>query len=226
MKSLIAILLSVGSLYGANLKAGIGRVEITPAGPIWMSGYAARTHPSDGVLTRLWARALAIESGPGARIVIVSTDVVGVPRAVSEQVAARVEKEYGLKRSQWLINASHTHTGPVVWPNLENLTVFPAAEQEKLLVYQRRFIDAVVAAIGGAIGDLAPATLEYGEGSAAFAINRRQAAPTGVKIGVNPEGPVDHVVPVLKITGAGPDHPFMAHVPESRYLKAAFCRVE
>ncbi len=33
-------------------------------------------------------------------------------------------------------------------------------------------------------------------------------------------------VQVLKISGAGPDHPFLAHVPESRYLKAVFCRVE
>ncbi|HZP66747.1 MAG TPA: class I SAM-dependent rRNA methyltransferase [Rudaea sp.] len=31
---------------------------------------------------------------------------------------------------------------------------------------------------------------------------------------------------VIKVTGAGPDHPWQAHVPESRYLKAAFCRVE
>jgi 23S rRNA (cytosine1962-C5)-methyltransferase len=33
-------------------------------------------------------------------------------------------------------------------------------------------------------------------------------------------------VQVLKVTGAGPDHPFLANVPESRYLKAVFCRVE
>ena len=31
---------------------------------------------------------------------------------------------------------------------------------------------------------------------------------------------------VIKITGAGADHPFLVHVPESRYLKAIFCRVE
>ena len=30
---------------------------------------------------------------------------------------------------------------------------------------------------------------------------------------------------VIKVTGAGADHPWQAHVPESRYLKAAFCRV-
>jgi 23S rRNA (cytosine1962-C5)-methyltransferase len=30
---------------------------------------------------------------------------------------------------------------------------------------------------------------------------------------------------VLRVSGAGADHPFLAHVQESRYLKAAFCRV-
>ena len=32
-------------------------------------------------------------------------------------------------------------------------------------------------------------------------------------------------VQVLKIAGAGADHPWLAQVPESRYLKAVFCRV-
>ena len=32
-------------------------------------------------------------------------------------------------------------------------------------------------------------------------------------------------VQILKIAGAGGDHPFMAHAKESRYLKAAYCRV-
>jgi 23S rRNA (cytosine1962-C5)-methyltransferase len=30
---------------------------------------------------------------------------------------------------------------------------------------------------------------------------------------------------VFKVSGAGPDHPFLAHVPEGRYLKAVFCRL-
>ena len=36
----------------------------------------------------------------------------------------------------------------------------------------------------------------------------------------------NRTVQVLKVSGAGPDHPWLAHVPESRYLKAAFCRVD
>jgi 23S rRNA (cytosine1962-C5)-methyltransferase len=30
---------------------------------------------------------------------------------------------------------------------------------------------------------------------------------------------------VLRLTGAGPDHPFLVHVPEGRYLKGVLCRV-
>jgi 23S rRNA (cytosine1962-C5)-methyltransferase len=36
----------------------------------------------------------------------------------------------------------------------------------------------------------------------------------------------NRTVQVLKVSGAGADHPFLANVPESRYLKAVFCRVE
>ncbi|HEY2787457.1 MAG TPA: class I SAM-dependent methyltransferase, partial [Fimbriiglobus sp.] len=32
-------------------------------------------------------------------------------------------------------------------------------------------------------------------------------------------------IQVFKIAGAAPDHPFLAHVPEGRYLKAVYCRV-
>ena len=35
----------------------------------------------------------------------------------------------------------------------------------------------------------------------------------------------NRTVQVIKVAGAGADHPWLAHVPESRYLKAAFCRV-
>src|ERR1051326_5240716 len=132
MKIAIVMLLCAAGVSGAPLKAGVAKVEITPDGPIWMSGYAARTHASEGVLTPLWARALALQSSNANRIVIVSTDLIGIPRTLADEVAARVTRQYGLKRSQFLLNASHTHTGPMVWPNLLNLAVLPPEELEKI----------------------------------------------------------------------------------------------
>ena len=191
MRILILVLLWAATLSGATLQAGLAKADITPRGPIWMSGYAARTHPSEGVLSRLWAKALAIESSQGGRIVIVSTDLVGIPRELSDEVAAKLKKQYGLNRSQLLINASHTHTGPIVWPNLRNLAVLPDGEQEKLIDYRKSLAEALVSVAGSALRDLSPAVIEFGEGDAGFAANRRTA--------INPNGPVDHRVPVLKI---------------------------
>jgi 23S rRNA (cytosine1962-C5)-methyltransferase len=36
----------------------------------------------------------------------------------------------------------------------------------------------------------------------------------------------NRTVQVIKLSGAGPDHPFAAHAQEGRYLKAVWCRVE
>lgn len=187
----------------AEFKAGVARKVITPEGPIWMSGYAARTHASDGVVHDLWAKALALQDDGGRRVVLVTLDVIGLPRELTSEVASRVHKQYGLERSQLVLNCSHTHSGPVVWPNLATMyDLLTPAERETLEKYARRLADEIVSLVGAALADLAPASLSGGRGSVGFAINRRQPAPSGVQIGVHPQGPVDHDVPVLKVTGS------------------------
>jgi len=176
-----------------EFKAGVARKAITPAGPIWMSGYASRTHASEGVIHDLWAKALAVEDPSGRRVVIVTTDLIGLPREVSTEVAARAKKQHGLERSQVLLCSSHTHSGPVVWPNLKTMyDLLTPAERECLEQYARRLVDDLVSVVGAAIADLAPARLSVGHGSVGFAINRRPQ-----------KGPVDHDVPVVKV--ASPD---------------------
>ena len=204
-RQLLAVLaLCTAGIHGEEMKAGVAKLEITPVTPVWLSGYAARTHPSDGVLVPLWAKALALESSKGQRIVMVTIDVVGIPRSVADEVATRVHKQYGLERRQLLLNASHTHTGPMVWPNLMNLAVIAPEEERRLLAYSRTLTDTLVNVTGVALRDLAGATVFYGEGSAPFAMNRRLPTPTGFKNSPNPDGPVDHRVPVLKIAdGSG-----------------------
>ena len=97
----------------ADLKVGVGRTVITPQGPIWMSGYASRNHPSQGVIHDLWAKALAIEDPSGGRVVIVTTDLIGLPHELAEEVAAKLKTKHGLERSQIVLNSAHTHSGPV-----------------------------------------------------------------------------------------------------------------
>jgi hypothetical protein len=76
----------------------------------------------------------------------------------------------------------------------------PPAEETKLREYAARLRDDLVSVIGKAIADLSPAEVAYGTGEVGFAMNRREPTAGGVKIGVNPSGPVDRTVPVLKVS--------------------------
>lgn len=196
------LLLSAVSAPG-EFQAGVGRKVITPTEPIWMSGYAARTRPSESVVHDLWAKALALQDAQGGRLVIVTTDLIGLPREVSEEVAAGVKKKHGLERGQILFNSSHTHSGPMVLPNLTSLFDGSPGDRERLARFHDRLVGDLVEVVGAAMADLSPATLAVAHGSAAFAVNRRQPTEKGFKIGVNEKGPVDHDVPVLRI--AAPD---------------------
>jgi neutral ceramidase len=183
-----------------EMKAGSGRVDITPGQPIWLSGYASRTHPSTGALTKLWAKSLAMEDEKGSRVVIVTTDLIGLPRAITDAVSARAAKEYGLERSRILFNSSHTHTGPVVKPNLMTMFHLNDTDRAVLDAYAAKLSESLFQVVGAALSDLAPARIDYGFGETGFAMNRREATPHGVKIGVNPGGPMDRTVPVVRVT--------------------------
>lgn len=184
----------------ADFQAGVARVKITPPTPFWMSGYAARTHPSEGVELDLWAKALALRDGRGGQVVLVTTDLIGLPRSISDEVASRAEAGLGVPRAQLVLSASHTHCGPAVRKNLAVLYDFDEESRRRVDAYGAELVDRLVEVVGTALKDLAPARLEVGHGSAGFAMNRREPTADGFVIGVNPKGPVDHDVPVLKVT--------------------------
>jgi neutral ceramidase len=187
----------------AEYKAGTSRIIITPDKPQYLSGYANRTHASEGKIHDLWAKALAIEDRKGGRVVIVSTDLVGLPRGITDLVAARALKEYNLERSRLVINSSHTHTGPLIRGNLSLMFELDPEQKQRVDDYSRDLTEKLVTVIGAALKEMAPADLTFGNGTAGFAINRRQNSANSLRIGVNPKGPTDHDVPVLKV--AAPD---------------------
>ncbi|MFN3326251.1 MAG: neutral/alkaline non-lysosomal ceramidase N-terminal domain-containing protein [Bryobacteraceae bacterium] len=202
MHRLILLLWVVGLAAGADFQAGVARVKITPEGPIWLSGYGNRSKPSEGAVHDLWAKALVLRDARGSRVVIVTTDLIGLPRSVTELVAGRLQKEYGLDRSRILFNSSHTHTGPVVWPNLVTMFDMDPENERRVREYGQALTEKLWQVAAGALGDMAPADVSYSTGRAGFAMNRREPTPNGVRIGVNREGPTDHDVPVLRVTGA------------------------
>jgi hypothetical protein len=202
MKKMWLLFFLCSSLWGADFRAGAARIDITPELPIWMAGYAARTHPAEKILTDLWAKALALEDAKGNRAVIVTMDLIGLPANIANDVAKRIQDKYGIKRAGLLLNTSHTHSGPVVYPNLKVMCDFDPQNNEAAIRYSRKLTEKLISVIGSALARLTPANLAWAKGTASFAINRRESTPKGMRIGLNPAGPVDNGVPVWKVASS------------------------
>jgi len=191
----------------AGWKVGLARTTVTPDQFMWMAGYASRDRPADGKLTELWAKALVLQDAAGQRAVLVTLDVIGVSRDLSSAVAGTLKQRYGLERSQLALCASHTHSGPVLYRNLSplhDLVVDPA--QRKLIEdYTATLQNKILAVIDAAMSDLKPAQLAWANGTADFAVNRRnnpEARVPQLRAEGKLRGPVDHAVPVLAVRDA------------------------
>jgi len=200
MRCLFALFLLTAPALASGFQAGVARAKITPELPVWLNGYAIRTHTASHVTLDLWAKALALDDGKRGRVVIITVDLLFLPRELTDVVAARCEKQFGLKRSQILFNASHTHSGPAVWPKIRVFFDMNQADEERSRQYALKLMDQLVRITGKSLHALAPAVLSYGQGEADFAINRRVAQLAKLHPGEVFPAPVDHSVPVLRVT--------------------------
>jgi neutral ceramidase len=185
---------------GGAWKAGVATVVITPEQPMWMAGYAARNRPSEGKVHDLHGKALAMEDARGARLVIVTADLIGFPRELRDQLEKEVAERYKLSRESLLLNASHTHSGPELraWRTTQAWDL-PDGQIELCKQYNETLRGKLVELVGRALADLSPAQLSYLHARAGFAMNRRSPTSSGYTIAPNPDGPVDHDVPVLRV---------------------------
>ncbi len=193
----LLLLVAVPGLQAAeSWKAGVSRIDITPSEPTWMAGYASRTKPSEGVRQRLYAKALALEDSAGIVSVLLTADLAGFRRDVSQLIVARVTAKYHLPRERLVLNSSHTHSGPVT--TVGRYSTYPMNDEHKAAVlrYQAQLVDKVVEVIGAALESRVPATLSYEQGFAGFAVNRRRVGHREYP------GPTDHDVPVLAVKKA------------------------
>jgi len=191
----------------ADWKVGVSRVVITPQAPIPLVGYGGRSDPYQRVDIDIFAKALAFEDSNGHRGVIVTADLVGFSDVFFGPVCQRVMKATGLERAQIMLNASHNHTGPLMslQPDLQGNVAYAALDEtnsQRVVDYTKTLQEKIYQLMLAALDDLQPAELAWGSDRVEFVMNRRIMTPTGkIRMGPNPEGPVDQVVPVLKITG-------------------------
>ena len=184
-------------------KAGVAKRVITPETSVWLAGYGSK-RAADGKLHDLWMKAIALEDQSGNRAVLITSDFQGVPKVMSDRVFQKAEEQFHLTRSQIMLTFSHNHCGPRLGDDL--IDYYPVDEaQEKLVAeYTDLMVDRTVELIGEALKNLAPASLQFGDGKTTFAVNRRNNReadiPDLLAKGSPLIGPVDHTVPVMTVT--------------------------
>jgi putative membrane-bound dehydrogenase-like protein len=192
LATLVCFLLGFGSLHaaaaGRTLQIGVARIDITPAYPIRLTGYAVRKAESEGIEQRLWAKALAIGSNREGPAVLITVDNCGVGANVVEDVAARLQRRAKVARERFALASSHTHSAPCTVGFAPNIFArkIPDDQLATITRYTKELTDKLEQVALAALADRKPATLRWGEGRVGFAANRRTAG-----------GPVDHALPVL-----------------------------
>lgn len=180
---------------------GAAKIDITPSYPIRLTGYGNRMRESEGVEEPIWAKAIAIGADEGdGPAVLITVENCGVPEGLVSQVAKVLEESHKIPRERIVVSSSHSHSAP--WVNGFAPYLFgaptPPDHQAHVDQYSKELVEKMVAVAREAIAARRPAKLGWATGSVGFAMNRR-AMKEGVYqgFGVQPDGPVDHRLPIL-----------------------------
>ena len=182
----------------AQWKIGVAKRDVTPIEPVLLAGYGSRTAPSDGIDTKLWARALVI--AVQYPHLVMAVDNCGVPAEMVERVYERVNRRQEIERSRFVICSTHTHNAPtlpgyapVLWAERYSDEQWAAVQR-----YAQTLEEHLVALALEAMTSQVDASLAWGQGIVTFGGNRRLLeAGTWRNFGFQPDGPVDHSLPLL-----------------------------
>lgn len=181
--------------------AGWAEADITPPVGIALGGRGAPQTASTQVLDPLYAQVVFMKDGKGTGFVLVSLDMIGVPRDLSDRIRMAMVEELGVEWNLVVLNASHTHSGPYMIRSLmAGLEPPPQVEVD----YFKSLEEKVVQAARAAAKSLQPVKVEVFQGTSQLGVNRRGKNKRGVQAGMVPDahGPIDEKVWVMKLTPA------------------------
>ncbi|MEA2526533.1 MAG: hypothetical protein QOF73_3760 [Thermomicrobiales bacterium] len=178
-----------------QFRAGVGRAIITPPLSMPHASWGAQTHVlPDGVETDLWLTVLVVGDGT-TTAAIVDLDLMLISRAESDAIRNAVAEVLAVPPQAVRVAVTHSHAGP---PASSYDWIKEGAEA--LQGYYRLLPAYAAGAARSALRDLRPARVAVGNGESHVAVNRREHGPAGRTItGVNPDGPIDPDVFVLRI---------------------------
>lgn len=163
----------------SNLLASVTKVDITPPADTPVVGHV---RPTDGIRDPIRAGLLLL-ANEQTRAAIVTLDLIGAPTEMVEMLRDVIHQKTATPRENILVATSHNHSGPG-W------------SQES--AWSRETVRKIGEAAAAAAKEMNPVTIGYGEDRIDFNINRRKVINGRAVVRLNPEGPCDHRVKVLR----------------------------
>jgi hypothetical protein len=163
----------------SNLHAAVAKVDITPPVDVPVVGHV---RPTNGVRDPIRAAVLLL-SNEQTRTAIVTLDLI----SASTEMVAALRDIIALKtetpRDNIMVATSHNHSGPG-W--------------SRESAWSREMVTKIGAAAAEANKSMRPVSIGYGEDRIDFNINRRKVIDGRALFRLNPDGPCDHRVKVLR----------------------------
>jgi hypothetical protein len=134
--------------------------------------------PDSLIHDRQYIRVTAFSDGEN-RALLIAHETMFTREHVWQEITRRIQEETGIPPEYVILSAIHTHSGA------------PMGDE---------FNDKLMQCVKEALANLEPARISAGTGECRMNINRRaRAASGGIFLGMNPYGPCDHDVDVIRI---------------------------
>ena len=163
----------------SNLRAAAAKVDITPPADTPVVGHI---RPTSGVRDPIRAGVLLL-ANEETQAAVVTLDLIKASGEMVADLREAIAKRTEIPREHILVAASHNHSGPG-WSR-DN-------------AYSRQVVEKIAEAAGQASREMRPVTIGYGEDRIDFNINRRKIIEGRAMFRLNPDGPCDHRVKVLR----------------------------
>jgi neutral ceramidase len=187
---LVIPILGTAAAYGAGLRAGAARVDVTDLAPSSQAASGKYAHE------RLYVRAIVLDTGT-TRAALIGADRADMDEAIWQAVSKKIAAELDCPIDNILMSATHSHAAfmPTFGPDGPHFVGDPAQVAARILE-----------AVKQAKAAMQPALMGYGTGQSYLNVNRDNIDPATHQWTQSPNlsGPSDKTVAVIQFaTPAG-----------------------
>jgi hypothetical protein len=163
----------------SNLRAGVAKVDITPPADTPVVGHV---RPTNGVRDPIRAGVLLLSNGD-VDAAIVTLDLISANPEMVSDVRDAVADKTRVPPNHIMVATSHNHSGPG-W--------------SRDSAWGKEMVGKLAEAAARAAKEMRPVTVGYAEDKIDFSINRRKVVNGRALVRLNPDGPNDQRVKVLR----------------------------